>query len=170
MARKFNLSVVNGVVEIPNALSVEQVEERLNARSGGLMHIVAFANAKPLKKAKSEGMDLIKIVDCMCINGLPKRKETEQTENVDVRRQSYFTRVNYSTIQYNASGEKAITPHLTNNPKHRAKSYYIDRNSGRLYEKNYLIENGYISSSNSNYNENEIHWVQFKFENIIYIR
>lgn len=167
MARQFNLEVRNGVAVVPTTLSVEEVEQRLNARKGGFMHIVAFANAKPLKKAKIEGLDLVKIVDCMCINGLPKREQTEATENQDVRRQAYFTRVNYSTIQYNANGSKAITPHLSNNPKHRAKSYYIDRNSGRVFEKQYLIENGYISNATSNYNDNDIHWVQFKFENII---
>ncbi len=165
--RKFNLSVNNGVAVVPTTLSVAQVEQRLRERSGGLMHVVAYTNAKPLKKAKELGMDLVKIVDCMCINGLPKREpNTQQNDN---RREAYFTRLSYSTIQYLKSGEKAITPHLSNNPKHRAKSYYIDLNTGRLYDKSYLVENGYISSSTSNFNENEIHWLQFKFENIIAI-
>lgn len=166
MARKFNLVIRNGVAVVPTTLSVEEVEQRLNARKGGFMHVVSFANAKPLKKAKTEGLDLVKIVDCMCINGLPKREQTENDNQTDNHRQAYFTRVNYSTIQYN-NGGKAITPHLTDNPKHRAKSYYIDKNTGRVYEKQYLIENGYISSATSNYNDNDIHWLQFKFENII---
>lgn len=169
MARKFNLNVINDVVnELPQTLGIENVREHLNTRKGGFMHVVAYTDAKPLKKARTENMDLVKITDAMCINGLPKREPTETTENVN-RRPSYFTRINYSTIQYNNSGELAINPHLSNNPKHRAKSYYVDRNNGRVYDKQYLVENGYISNSNYT-NDNDIKFLSFKYENIIMIR
>ena len=169
--RKFNLTMNNGVVEsIPTTLTTEQVMERLNARKGGFMHIVAYTDAKPLKKARTEGMDLVKITDCMCINGLPKMPKTEETEETTSTRPAYFTRINYALIQYNKSGEIAIQPHMSNNPKHKAVSYYIDRNSGIKYDKQYLIDNGYISSATSTYQPNQPKWLSFKLNNIIYIR
>lgn len=169
--RKFNLAFRNGVVEaLPTTLTPEMIMEYLNSRSGGFMHIVAYTDAKALKKAKNEGMDLVKITDCMCINGLPKMPKTEETEPTESTRPAYFTRINYALIRYNKSGEYAIQPHLSNNPKHRAISYYVDRNSGIRYEKQYLIDNGYISSATSTYQENQPKWLSFKLNNIIYIR
>lgn len=168
--RTFKLQINNGVAVLPNTIGTIAVIERLMARKGGFMHIVAYTNAKPLKKAKQENMDLVKITDCMCINGLPKtERETENANTETPTREKPYFRIDYSKIQYRNSGEIALMPHLSNNPKHRAKSYYVDRNNGRVYDKQYLIDNGYISSATYN-NDSDIKWVQFKTENIIMIK
>ena len=53
MSRTFKLEKTeNGMAIIPNTLGVEAVENRLNERSGGLMHVVAFTDAKAKSKAK----------------------------------------------------------------------------------------------------------------------
>ena len=113
-------------------------------------------------------MDLIKITDCMCINGLPKQEKTNTTETTETK-PNWFTRQSYSTITHNTTEEKYLTPHLSNNPKHRAKSYYIDRNTGKIYDKDYLLENEYIPNKTYD-NTNDIKWVMFKFKDIIMIR
>lgn len=169
--RTFNLEIQNGVAQLPQTMSADLVRERLNARKGGFMHVVAYTDAKALKKARNENMNLVKITDVMCINGLPKREQTEndtdnETEN---RRPKTFDRINYAMIQYIKSGEFAINPHLSNNPKHRAKSYYVDSNSGRVYDKQWLVENGYISSSTYT-NDNDVKFVSFKLDKIIIIK
>jgi hypothetical protein len=169
--RSFNLTINNGKVVLPNVMTAEEVAARLAARSGGYMHIVAYTDAKALKKARVEGMDLVKITDVMCINGLPKREEAPSGNGEEKKRPEYFSRLNYSTIQYYKDGSKAITPHLTNNPKHIGKSYYVDKNSKKVYEKQFLIENGYISTSAANTRDDEdIKWVSFKFDKIILIK
>ena len=168
--RTFNLEISNGVAQLPQTMSVDSVRERLNARKGGFMHVVAYTDAKALKKARNENMDLVKITDAMCINGLPKRENENNNENdTENHRPRTFDRINYAMIQYIKSGEFAINPHLSNNPKHRAKSYYVDRNNGRVYDKQYLVENGYISSSTYT-NDNDVKFVSFKLDKIIVLK
>lgn len=167
--RNFNLAMRNGhVVEIPTTKGVQNVLDYLQNRGGGFLHIVAYTDAKALKKARLENMDLVKITDCMCINGLPKREPTEEANATQPTRQPSYTRVNYSLVRYN-DGSYAVSTHLSNNPKHRAVTYYLDRNTGRVYEKQYLMENGYISSYQRPHTDG-IKWAYFKVENIIYIR
>lgn len=168
--RTFNLEISNGIAQLPQTMSVDLVRERLNARKGGFMHVVAYTDAKALKKARNENMDLVKITDAMCINGLPKRETENNNENDNENhRPRTFDRINYAMIQYIKSGEFAINPHLSNNPKHRAKSYYVDRNNGRVYDKQYLVENGYISSSTYT-NDNDVKFVSFKLDKIIVLK
>lgn len=168
--RKFDLAMLNGhAVQIPTTRNVEETIEYLQNRGGGFLHIVAYTDAKALKKARLENMDLVKITDCMCINGLPKREEeVETTDNQAPTRARNYERINYALIRYE-NGSYAITPHLSNNPKHRVATYYMDRNNGRVYDKQYLIENGYISSYTRPHTDG-IKWLQFKVENIIYIK
>ena len=170
--RAFNLTIKDGKVVLPQVMSTEEVAARLAARKGGYMHIVAYTDPKALKKAKVEGMDLVKITDVMCINGLPKREKEEDAETgEEKKRPEYFERLSYSTIQYNKDGSKAITPHLTNNPKHIGKSYYVDKNSKQVYEKQFLVDNGYISASAARpRDEEEVKWVNFKYDKIILIK
>lgn len=166
------LRIENGImVNIPNTMGVENVMSVLNNRcKKGNTHIIAYTNAKPLKKAKTENMDLIKITDINCMLGKPKKKQTETTETTEnaVQREPIFTRLDNVLIQYNKSGEIAI---MTQPNKHfKAKSYYVDKNSGRVYDKQYLKENGYISSSEPQRNDNETQFIAFKTNSIIYIK
>ena len=52
--RTFNLVVNNGVATIPNTVAQENVMETLQHKKG-FMHIVAYTDAKPLKRAREEG-------------------------------------------------------------------------------------------------------------------
>ena len=129
----------NNQVVMPNVMSQIQVNAYLQRKKCGFMHIVAYTNAKPLKKAFDENMDLIKITDNMFIKGLTTTINNE---------------------------EFCLVAKMTNNIKHKAKHYYIDRNTNTLYEENYLVENRYISKPS----RTESQWRKFKSENIILLK
>ena len=164
------LRIENGImVNIPNTLGVENVMQVINNRcKKGNSHIVAYTNPKALKKARTENMDLVKITDINCMLGKPKKKTTETTNTENAtHREPTFTRLDNVFIQYN-NGDVAI---MTQPNKHfKAKSYYVDKNTGRVYDKQYLKDNGYISSSESARNENETIFMCFKANSIIYIK
>ena len=142
--RTFNLVVNNGIATIPTTVAQERVMETLHHKKG-FMHIVAYTNAKPLSRAREEDMDIVKITDCMCVCGKPSN--VEHNENA-LHRENY-RRLDYNTIEL-ANGEKHITTQLTKNIKHKVAHYYIDLNSGRVYEEDYLVENRYISKPSNN--------------------
>ena len=120
--RTFKLIVENNQVAIPTTLRIERIDQIIRNKKGGFMHIVAYTNAKQLKRANDENMNLIKITDGMYV----KRKD-DTIINQD------FT----------------LTTKITNNYRHKAKHYYIDLNTNQLYDENYLVANRYISRPNN---------------------
>ena len=69
--RTFKLIVENNQVAIPTTLRIERIDQIIRNKKGGFMHIVAYTNAKQLKRANDENMNLIKITDGMYV----KRKD-----------------------------------------------------------------------------------------------
>ncbi len=137
--RTFKLQVNNNQAVLPNVLPQIQVNAILQRKKCGFMHIVAYTNAKPLIRAIRENMDLIKITDSMYI----------KSANTTIVNEDF-----------------TLTTKITNNHNHKAKHYYIDRNTNRVYNEDYLVENRYISKPN----ENGSQWRKFKSENIILIK
>ena len=159
------LRIVNGImVNIPNTLGVENVMQVLNNRSHkGNAHIIAFTEAKPKTKAKEENMDLIKITDLNCFLGIPRSKKPKSTTW-----EPNFTRIDNVLIQY-ANGDIAISTQA--NKRIKGKSYYVDRNTGRVYDKQYLLDNEYIyKQSPRQIEEGEPLRATFKLDKIIYIK
>ena len=168
--RTFNLQINNGVAVLPNKMEAQAVLAHMASRSGGYTHIVAYTNAYAKAKAFKEGLDLVKITDCMCINGIAKSIKMKMREGgYNEPSDTTYRRLDYSKKEHIEKGNIYLTPHLSNNPKHRAKSYYVDRNSGRVYDKQYLIENGYISDRKYD-DTQEVKWLMFNIENIIMIK
>ena len=175
---KFKLRVENGVATLPNTMGVENVKERLLNKRGGFKHVVAYTNAKPLKRARELGLDLVKITDIMVVMGKHKKEEnTAQNEAVNGNEVTNNNRViwfesvsdnkgrNFYLSRHIENGTEYFRGQTTKNRKHVAKSYYVDRNSGLVFEKEYLIENRIISSARSNASD----YIQFNLENIISI-
>lgn len=165
--RKWKLNVENGVATLPITMSVENVKERLLNKRGGFTHVIAYTNAKPLKRAKDLGLDLVKITDIMVVMGKHKKEETEEVKentrpiwfkhNQDAKGRDFYLIENLN------NGTEYFQAQTTKNKKHIAKTYYVDKNTNIVYEKDYLVENKFISSAKSNGTD----YIQFNLENII---
>ena len=172
------LRIENGImVNIPNTLGVENVIQVLSNRcKKGNSHIVAFTNVDTTKKAKNENMSIIKITDVNCVLGKPKYNKTTNTTETTTTRKPSFERIEINGIKnlfikYIKSQEIAISTQVNKAKQFKGKSYYIDQNTGRVYDKHYLMENGYIYKQKDREQvEGEPIPVTFKLNNIIYIK